>query len=183
MKKWIAGGLAVLAVIVGLYAVSPYWAARQFLMAAQEGDADELDERVDFPAVRDSLKSQLNAQFMAKLQNDPEMRENPFAALGVMLVPAMVDQVVSGYVTPNGIAAIVKHGNANVGAVDKGSAGPPPDVSYEYASLNRFNVILSPAGTPNEPLVLVFERQGLFGWQVIRLDIPEGVFETTPVAE
>ena len=105
MKK--SAIIAIMSVIivglVGIYFGSPYLAARNLKNAAIEADPDELETSVDFPSVRESLKSQLNVAMMTEMQNDPEMKDNPFAGLG-----AMVDRMIDAYVTPDGLAAMVR---------------------------------------------------------------------------
>lgn len=76
MKKLI--GLAVAALLVGggAYAGSPYLAASNLKDAAISGDADQLESQVDFPAVRESLKSQISAALTQKMNSDPGMKDN-----------------------------------------------------------------------------------------------------------
>ena len=54
------------------YLASPFLAVRQFRNAALAADVDGLDATVDFPAVRESLKSQITVALTAKMANDPE---------------------------------------------------------------------------------------------------------------
>ena len=131
--------VALIAILfVGAYFGSPYYAANRFKDAAMSADADRLDEAVDFPAVRENLKSQLSAAMMAHLQDDPSMKNNPFAGLGMMMAPAIVDKAVNAYVTPEGISALVKGKKPD----DAQATGMNPDIAfkYEWVSLDRFRV-------------------------------------------
>jgi hypothetical protein len=108
MKKWIAVGAPLALVTGGIYVGSPYYAAYSLRNAALEADTDKLDASVDFPAVRESLKSQFSAAMITEMQNDPRMRDNPFAGLGAMMLPALIDRMVDAFITPDGIAALIR---------------------------------------------------------------------------
>ena len=49
------------------------------------------------------------------MQNDPDMRNNPFAGLGMMVMPAIIAKMVDAFVTPEGISALVKRGKVEGG--------------------------------------------------------------------
>jgi hypothetical protein len=64
MSKKVWGAVAAVVILFGAaYLGSPFWAARQFRNAALSADVDRLDAAVDFPAVRESLKSQLSVAY------------------------------------------------------------------------------------------------------------------------
>jgi hypothetical protein len=69
----------------GAYYGSPYWAVHQMQAAARAGEGDRLAGYIDFPAVRESIKSQLQAKLMKQMQNDnvkPIRRINTMPATG-----------------------------------------------------------------------------------------------------
>lgn len=175
MSKKVWMGLAAVAVLfAAVYLGSPFWAARQFRDAALSADVDRLDAAVDFSAVRESLKSQLTVALTAKMQNDPEMRSNPFAGFGMVMMPAIIGKMVDSFVTADGMSAMMKRGK-----VEKGEADANPDVDYDYAyrTLDRFAVtVKAPDAKKGEAPKFVFERRGLFSWKMIRMEIPEDVF-------
>jgi len=174
-KTWV-----VLATVLGLFAIcyfgSPFWAARQFKEAALSADVDRLDAAVDFPAVRESLKSQMTVALTAKMQNDPEMKSNPFAGLGMMMMPAIIGKMVDSFVTPDGMSAMMKRGQVKGDATET-TVNPDVEYSYDYRSLDRFAVtVAAPETKDGEAPRFVFERRGLFSWKMIRMEIPETVF-------
>lgn len=175
-KVWI-GLTAAVVLFVAAYLGSPFWAAQQFRDAALSADVDRLDAAVDFPAVRDSLKSQLTVALTAKMQNDPEMRSSPFASLGMVMMPAIIGKMVDSFVTADGMSAMMKRGKMEkTGAGADGNANPDVDYDYAYRTLDRFAVTVKAADTKEaEAPKFVFERRGLFSWKVIRLEIPEEV--------
>ena len=175
-RKSLAVITAVLVLFGAAYLGSPFWAVRQFRAAAISADVDRLDAAVDFPAVRESLKSQMTVAMTAKMTSDPEMRDNPFAGLGMALMPAIVAKMVDGFVTPAGISALMKRGRLE----KPGASQPVKDIDYDYAyhGLDRFAVTArAPEAKADEAPRFVFERRGLFSWKLIRLDIPQAAFD------
>ena len=169
-KSIIVGFIVIAAAVLGFYVGSPYLASNDLKSAAASGDSDQLDAAVDFPAVRESLKSQLNAALMIKMQNDAEMQNNPFAGLATMMIPAMVEKAVDAFVTPDGIAAMVRgqKPNATVSATKK----PEAEYTTSYINLDRFKVTVQNAETSENGPALIFERKGLFAWELVKIELP-----------
>lgn len=190
-RVWIGLAAAVVALLVGWYAASPFMAMGALQKAAKSGDRDRLEQLVDFPRVRESLKQDFTAGLMAKAQNDASLRDNPFAGLAAMFVPALVDRIVDAAVSPAGIARMqegqgvasppgAKPMDRPIGSDSQplskpaGKSADKPRLAYRYASLNRFKVVQP---TDAGPMNWVFARQGLFGWRLIRIELPPKVFE------
>lgn len=171
MKAAVCVILAICALVLAAYFASPVLAVHGFVAAARSGDADKLEEDVDFPAVRDSFKSQLNAALLANMRKDPGMKNNPFAVLGAIIAPAVVDRMVDAVVTPDGIAALVLKGKLNQDATTAKTPAVSLDYAYEYLSLDRFRVTLN-GGEASSPVKLVFERRGFFAWKLIKIELP-----------
>lgn len=175
-RKWIVAAAAVLALFAASYFGSPYWAARELRSAAMSGDVDRIEAAVDFPAVRESLRGQLTVALTEKMNNAPELKDNPFAGLGMMLMPTIVQKAVESYVTPDGIAAIVQRGEV------KKDGAPSPSLTYDYdwRGLDRFAVTIRPEKVAADRApVIVFERRGTFTWKMIRLQLPKDVLKGT----
>ncbi len=191
MNKLIAGLALIGALFLAAYGGSPYWAVQQLREAARTGDQEKLEAHVDFPAVRDSIKSQLNAAIAERVRAEGGAENNnPFAVLGAILAPAIVDQAVNAYVTPDAIAKMVKEGEApaagDAAPTEEESADKEPKtkVSYAYASLDRFKAKFTREDQPDEPLVITMERRGLFGWKLVRIDLPlEAKEDAAPKAQ
>jgi len=178
MKKWIALIVAAVLIVGGTYFGSPYWAVRSLKQAAISGDADKLDDAVNFPAVRESMKSQLSAALIQKMNSDPEMRGNPFAGLGMMMIPAIVDRMVDTFVTADGIAALVRGSKPN----QAGAKSENPDIEYEYHwdNLDRFRVTLVNSRTHESGPSLLFDRTGFADWKLVKLRLPDSFFDEQP---
>src|SRR5215470_18541218 len=83
-----------------IYAASPYFSFWRFTAALRSGDSAALSSRMDFPAIRASLKKQLVARFT---QGTPTHKW--WNDLG----PTLIDAIVDAYVTPEGIAALISN--------------------------------------------------------------------------
>jgi hypothetical protein len=96
--------LAVICV-VGLlvYGASPYFSFWRFTVAIRSRDAAAISSRVDFPAVRGSLKKQLVARF-AHVTSSHKRWSN--------LGPTLIEAIVDTYVTPDGVAALLSNPEA-----------------------------------------------------------------------
>ncbi|MFM0201526.1 DUF2939 domain-containing protein [Paraburkholderia fungorum] len=114
--------LIVIAVIAALgfgYA-SPYMALNSLKRAADARDAQTVNEYVDFPALRESLKQQVTGLLSRRL--DSHGSGNPLAAIGAMIGVALIGPLVDAYATPDGVAALLN------GMPPRGDPGERPPV-------------------------------------------------------
>ena len=63
-KKLIGALIAIVVVICGYLYASPYLAINNIKKAAEAGDTEKLSTYIDYPSVRESLKSQVKASVM-----------------------------------------------------------------------------------------------------------------------
>jgi hypothetical protein len=173
MKKGIIA-VIVLIFAAGLtwYFASPSLAMHGLKEAAINGDREELKERVDFPAVRESLKSQAKAHMVMEMQK--EQSDNPFAALGMAMAGAIVDPMIDGIVSPSGIKAMVQQGRmvADQKDTDLQPDAKPAEWNIDRRSFDKFIATPEVQNGDRAPS-LVFERDGL-GWKLVDVEIPEG---------
>jgi len=176
-------GLA-LALIVAGYFASPIFALQSLNAAAKAGDRDKLERGVDFPAVRESLKSQLKAAMTKSFAEDPELRDNPFAAFGQMLLVGVVDKAVDAYATPDAIASMVAT-NRPPSKIELSQGAPPveqpkprpkaksdTETHYAYQGLNHFRATYRDKKDDHGEFGLVLERRGVFKWMLVRIELP-----------
>ena len=172
MKKllpWLAGLLVIFAIY--LYA-SPYIALYNIKNAAEQKDADKLSGYIDFPSVKQSIKDQVKAAMVEELAASDE--QDGFEALGTMLAAAMIDPIVDGVVTPDGVALMLQGQELDFGLDDKTTKDEPKvkdtDIDYKagYLSFNRFKVQIIDADDSNESLDVIMHRDGL-SWKVTRI--------------
>jgi len=106
------------------------------------------------------------------------MEHNPFAKLGMLMIPVMVDKMVDGYVTAETSALLAKSGKAKIGEA-KAAAAADRDVvaSYDYISSDRFRMKLNSKSGSNDGPSFRFERRGALSWKVIKLELPSSLME------
>lgn len=184
-KLYVIVALVVVAGI-GAYFGSPYWTIYQIRSAAEAGEGDRLAGYVDFPAVRESVKTQL-ATSMQKELNAPDMKNNPFAALGQSLAVGLVNTMVDAMITPEGVANMIRSGHASKTAAAATSppattatpASTPPVASEErpklrqgYEGLNVFKAAMLDPNSGEDLLEAVLTRQGIFSWRLTAIRMP-----------
>jgi len=165
--------IAAIASAVWFY-FTPHLVAQEMASAAAERNAAKLSRHINFPSLRDSVKAGISAKMASELvlNGNPD---NPFAALGLALGTALVNPIVDAIVTPEGVAAIMRGEQP----MDKsGAKGKPADsksdveTAVHYESLDRFVVAVKKTGSSKDPLMLVFHRDGIFGWKLSELRFP-----------
>jgi hypothetical protein len=196
MKRGIAL-VALLLVAAGAWlVVSPILAVRGLGDAIERSDAVELEQRVDFPALRQGFKDQINAAMLERSGIDAA--SNPLGAFAVGLAAKLADGMVDVFVTPAGLALLAR------GRQPILPPGPPPvlapreeelgdeppageadaasrrvfaDARIDRESFDRFSLFV-----PDErggELRFGFRRHG-FGWKLEHVALPFGDAERTP---
>jgi hypothetical protein len=95
--RWAA---LICVVLLLVYGVSPYFSFWRFTEALRSGDSAALSSRMDFPAIRASLKKQLVARFAQGTATHKWWNN---------LGPTLIDTIIDAYVTPEGIAALISN--------------------------------------------------------------------------
>jgi len=166
---WLVGLLVIFAIY--LYA-SPYIALYNIKNAAEQKDADKLSGYIDFPSVKQSIKDQVKAAMVEELAASD--KQDGFEALGTMLAAAMIDPIIDGLVTPDGVALMLQGQKLVFDLNNDTPEGVPEakndDIDYKagYLSFNRFKVEIIDANDPDESLDVIMHRDGL-SWKVTRI--------------
>ncbi|HLX01364.1 MAG TPA: DUF2939 domain-containing protein [Trinickia sp.] len=192
--------IAVVAVLGYAYA-SPYVALDRLKRAADARDAQTLNQYVDYPALRQSLKDQVT-QLLAR-RIDEQKLHNPLAAIGAMVGMALVGPLVDAYATPDGVAAILdgmpprgtpgehppepgepSENMASNAAPPQPASAPapsssqpasapvPPKTTAGYRGLNEFAVTYQrSAGNAPSPYSAILHREGLFSWKLVAVEL------------
>ncbi|MGP9493581.1 DUF2939 domain-containing protein [Psychrobacter sp. AOP7-B1-24] len=172
MKKllpWLAGLLVIFAIY--LYA-SPYIALYNIKNAAEQKDADKLSGYIDFPSVKQSIKNQVKAAMVEDIAASDE--QDGFEALGTMLAAAMIDPIVDGVVTPDGVALMLQGQELDFDLDKKKTKDEPKirdtDIDYQagYLSFDRFKVQIIDPDDADKSLDVIMHRDGL-SWKVTRI--------------
>jgi hypothetical protein len=188
---------AVIAAIGCAYA-SPYLVLDRLKRAADARDADIVNQYVDYPALRESLKEQVAGLLMRRI--DEQKLSHPFAALGAMIGMAFVGPLVDAYATPDGVAALLngmpprgtpgerppapasQSGTPAPEAAQPQSpasaAGPTPNApppaaptfSSGYRGINVFAVTYQ-HGAGDAHYSAILHRNGLFSWKLVAVEL------------
>ena len=173
MKKflpWLVGLLVIFAIY--LYA-SPYLVLNNIKNAAKQGDADKLSGYIDFPSVKQSMKDQVKTAMVKELASSKE--QDGFEALGTMLGAAMIDPLIDGLVTPDGVALMLQGQKLDFDLNNDTPEDKPKskneDIDYKagYLSFNRFKVQVIGADDPNESIDVIMHRDWL-SWKVTSIN-------------
>jgi hypothetical protein len=165
MKK-LAGALVLLVIAVGgWWYASPLWTLRQMREAATSGDADKISRYVDYPAVREDLKSEFRRSMMSEITKD---QGNGFAMLGSAFALALIDPMIDAMVTPEGVEAMFDQAKRER-LPDKGPKMPQAS-SDPIVDRIGFDEFIVRDSDPKKGS-LVFQRAGL-GWKLVGFEMP-----------
>lgn len=155
--------LALLALIAagGWAWGSPYLTVRAMEKAAEARDTEALSARVDYAALRDSMKAQLRARF------SPEDGSDADAALGALVATGLADSIVDAAITPEGIRAIFAAGVADAGRDRRPAPLDARKMEVRRDSLDRFRLVRS----GGEDGALLFALRGI-EWKLVGIELP-----------
>ena len=176
-----ASALALgVAALGGWYAASPRLTLGAMQQAALGGDAQGFSRHVDYPALRQSLKGELQSQL------DEEARATQagtLKAVGIAMARAFIDPLVESAVSPETVGLVLSA--AGDGGTPFGQpaleslavlAGPKLDIRRD--GVDAFHV--TAAGNPRSP-ELTFRRDGL-SWRLSAVDLDPAPAIATPPA-
>lgn len=168
--------LAITIAIAGLAAYwhySPHLAMKALRSAAESKNAQAFNDGVDYPRLRESIKSQMSDIMATQVGNSPS-DQTGFAAMGAALAKALIDPMIDMMVSPSFMMAAMARGDLDIPS-GKATPAPPQEKrevswSIQREGLNR--VVASPINDeqPNsqQPAV-VFERNGFADWKLVEL--------------
>jgi hypothetical protein len=143
--------LAILA-FAAAYAGSPWYAFKQLGEAARAGDQDRLEALIDYPAVQQGMKRQVDS--------GPTKLSRTLSGVGFAPVQA-VGKLGS------------MHGDRKIRkliAAERLADLTRGDVTYSYLTPDRMRV--AAARPPRPPAGFILERRGLFSWKLVKLELP-----------
>jgi Protein of unknown function (DUF2939) len=152
----------------GLYA-GPYVALYQLRQAVEHRDLQGVASRVDFPALRTSVKTNLQAIAQTEVP-----QQNPLMSLiGTFLRGILVDPVLDRVVSAEGVAALLEGQRLQFGegqSAQFSRKAASVKVRARYESLNRFAVDVKPEGDSTS-VTLLLSREGL-AWKLSGVRLP-----------
>jgi hypothetical protein len=165
---------AIVVALLLIYVASPYYSIWRFGGALRAHDMAALAARVDFNAVRGSLKQQIRNHFLGVLTKKKKDRLAQFLTAAT---DNPLDRLIDAYVTPEGLAALITDPaplkNATSLASLPGVDGSRKEIDWSKA---RHAFFTSPRdfAIDHEGIKLRFRFNGL-GWKLhaIDLQLPE----------
>ena len=177
MKKSLIIAVGAVALFGAAWAAAPVFTAQALIRAAKAGDERKIEKLVDFPSLRESLKAELNAEIMARMNRDPRMAESGLGGLGMMLAPLILSGAVDAVVTPQVVAQMVTTAEApdptrRPRPEPAGGAADGNDIhqAWGYRNLDTFAVTLTRKDRPGRRLARVMTRRSLFDWKLTGVD-------------
>lgn len=185
---------ALLVALLGYWYYSPYLMVHNMKAAAQAQDAEAFNAYVDYPRVRDSIKTQLGALMTDRLPKSDQAHPTIAAmgeAMGVMIAAKMVDALVR----PETVMKAMQEGRfgGKPAQVKKENTPPLPQeegsgretVAQEWAMdrIGTDKVIAYPASSDDpqnlthQRVSVVLERRGFASWQMTEVQLPEGMLK------
>ena len=149
--------------------------------AAESNDAAGLTRLIDYAAVRQSLRPQLDGN-PAAAAPAPSFMEDPIGTVRRQIEQAAAPQApdVEAYLTPAALAALTR-GEGRYASQRAGGPQPSPDATTTggpmpkpvYWGMNRARMSVADEG--GSETVFTFERKGPFEWKLVHIGLPEGV--------
>jgi hypothetical protein len=172
---WLVGGAIAAFLGGGLLYASPYLTLYQIYQAVDHRDSQAISDSVDFPALRESVKENLQSVVLKETakQNNPILN-----LIGAALGKVMVNPVIDSMVTPEGVMALLEgqrlQSGGNDGTQSLSKKAADVDVNARYESFNQFVVGVKPKGEDVPPVDVVLSREGL-GWKITGVRLPKSL--------
>lgn len=189
------GSAAAIVIVAGAavyWYCSPYLAMRQLRNAAVAADTETFNEHVDFPKLRDSLKSQFSARLDKDMGVQPASAnqfERAGNAFGGMLARALVDKLIDTAVRPETIMFAMREGKFKVELDGPREGQPNAEPQTEQQTAGRKHVVWSTErkgldtvlfhvedeghGAGKDKMALVMQREGFANWKLTGVRLPD----------
>lgn len=156
--------------VFGYFFASPFVVLAQLKRAVDIKSVSQVESLVDFPSVRDSLRSQVGDHIEAHTRQDkwPEWLAQFTLAAGSAIVGDYIDKEVR----PENLPTLLEADNT-LGEGNRSNSGLIESVfqlwkDSSYKSFDTFVVRLTASGPVTS---IVLERRNLFHWKVIRVQM------------
>jgi DUF2939 family protein len=166
----------MVAVAVGILAGS-YWASVRISLSHLEAgvrdrDAATLEKYVDWPAVREQLRAEIRSAAMRHVWEDVIKKEGSTGGfLGAFLVgtvaPAMLDQFVDSFITPQSLVALL---NRDV----NGRAVNLTIREVGFTDFDEYTILFGAKEVDGDKMMKALLRRAGIIWRVVRVGFPLG---------
>lgn len=187
-KKILASILGLIIAGIGFFYASPYIVLNSIKNAAKAGDSEKVSAYIDYAAVRQSFKDQMNAYMLKQISTE---NNDTWETLGAMMASTMVEKMVDAAVTPEGMTLMLQGKDFNQSLApntaetsEQQTEMSALNYSTRYLSFNMFEVTLRDQAQ-DTVLTVILLRDGL-SWKVTKLLLPMHEFNSssrTPPAQ
>ena len=163
--------------VASFWYFSPYLSIHQMREAARSGDAATFNAHVDYPKLRENIKTQFSTMLGDSAAASADGAKNPVAAFGSMLGAVMVDRMIDGMLRPEFVMKAMKDGKWGKPSSEKAGEqdeNKEPNWTSERQGLNKFIVHLhgNDAAASSSKTAFVFERVGFAHWSLTEIALP-----------
>ncbi|RJR38716.1 MAG: DUF2939 domain-containing protein [Desulfobacteraceae bacterium] len=162
----------VLIFLAAYIGASPYFTMVGIRDAVSAGDAERLRGNVDFAALRQNIKDQLNAAIFSN--PDTGSRNNRFSALAKRFGSKVVDALTDAIITPEAIIAFVRNSSEFEKFKEKSAGYLGDAIALWQGGRSRYDSLSTLSYWPpieDFEIHLVFTRAGL-GWKLTNVILP-----------
>lgn len=176
IKIAIGSMILLLAGLAGYWHYSPYLVMSSMRSAAEQRDAQAFNAHVDYPRLRESIKSQMNEVMAAPIADAPAGNTG-FAAMGAALARAIINPMIDMMVSPEFMMTAMKKGDLGVsGAQPDTGAQAELDKKVEWTiQRDGVNRVVATPITDTKPQdkqpSVVFERSGFATWKLVSVHL------------
>jgi len=116
--RWLVRLLVVGVPLAVAYAIWPVQSALQIREAVIAGDTETLTRKVEWEALRASLKTSISPEVVARLMADPDApKPTVWQRIKAVVAPSMADTVIDRYVTPEHLPLLLGYRRVYRGSV------------------------------------------------------------------
>ena len=171
-RKGLASSIALLTLAAGLLYASPYITLFMIKRAIETKSATEIEKFIDFPDIRDSLRTQLADFLQEEASKDKEAPA--LAQLSAGIGSALGTTIIDALVKPGNLQKLLD--GENVTDSDDSHSFPPltdiiesrKPISFGYKSFDIFEVKLKDSQVVSS---FDLERRNLFSWKVVGIGL------------
>lgn len=161
---------------------APHLTVHAMREAAERGDAEALSSHVDFPALRDSARTQFAARVSDRLGGN-----SGWSRLGGDFATALASPAIDAMISPEALTVIFAGRDMRSRYSGPASETPPAAdaaesrggidtarwrLSMGYDDLSTFSVKVANDGLGPAPSRLVFKRHNLLWWKLSGIELP-----------
>src|SRR6516164_2934600 len=164
--------VSLIGVVGGCYWLSLIASLNGLEAGIRERDVVKLEKYIDWPRVREQIRSDLRASVMtqvfkeAKTDKEGGLASSIGALLAGVVAPSMIDGIVDGFVTPQSLVRLLEE--------KPSSQRPELKLAREgFTDLDEYTLLLEASGPIRPGIRAILRRDGIT-WRVVRIVFPRG---------